>query len=86
MTISPQYRQYLRSDKWNARRRAALHRANYRCELCSRAKPLQVHHLTYERIFEERPEDLRAVCDRCHKRLHKIRPLWIRILRWLFLQ
>jgi hypothetical protein len=84
MAISTEYRQYLRSPEWDGRRRKALYRAGYRCEKCGKAKPLQVHHLTYERIFNERPGDLQAVCDRCHRRLHGMKPWWIRWLRLLW--
>jgi hypothetical protein len=78
MAITAEYQQYLHSPEWDARRRKALYQAGYRCELCKKAKPLQVHHLTYERIFNERASDLQAVCDRCHRRLHGVKPWWIR--------
>jgi 5-methylcytosine-specific restriction endonuclease McrA len=85
MTISAEYQYYLQSDQWKTKRRKILQRAGYRCELCRKAKPLQIHHLTYERIFNERMDDLQAVCDRCHRRLHGIKPWWIKLLRRLFL-
>lgn len=78
MRISIEYRNYLNSFEWDQRRRKALYLANYRCELCGKAKPLQVHHLTYERIFNERASDLQAVCDQCHRRLHGVKPWWLK--------
>ena len=42
-------------------------RAYYRCEVGNCGKPaLEVHHLTYERIYREELMDLLAVCQRCH--------------------
>ena len=68
--ITPEYKAYLKSPEWNDKRKKALFNAGYRCERCKKAKPLQVHHLTYERIFNERIEDLQALCFDCHKWVH----------------
>jgi 5-methylcytosine-specific restriction endonuclease McrA len=84
MATSAEYKQYLQSPQWQAKRRKILHRAGYRCELCRKAKPLQVHHLTYERKFRERLGDLQAVCDRCHRRIHGIKPWWVKGLKILW--
>lgn len=68
------YQQYLRTEGWRQRRRPALYRAKGRCEICSQPEylvgKLQVHHLTYERIGEELPSDLEALCDECHHMVH----------------
>jgi 5-methylcytosine-specific restriction endonuclease McrA len=86
MAISPEYQQYLQSSQWKNKRRKVLQRAGYKCEKCgANGSSLQIHHLTYERIFNERSSDLQAVCDRCHRRLHGIKPWWIRLLKKLFL-
>lgn len=66
-----QYRLYLRSEQWFEKREKVLLRARYVCELCKEREASQVHHLTYERVFDERLEDLQALCVRCHKRAHK---------------
>lgn len=73
MTITPEYQAYLYSDKWKMKRRKVLNRAKFRCERCKERQASQVHHLTYERIFEERLSDLQAVCVSCHMRIHSIR-------------
>ncbi|MGH2369964.1 MAG: hypothetical protein ACRDI2_17430 [Chloroflexota bacterium] len=31
----------------------------------------EVHHLTYERLGDELPEDLAALCAPCHRGAHK---------------
>ncbi len=85
MAITAEYKQYLeKSDQWQVLRHKILKRASYKCEICEKAKPLQVHHLTYDRIFHEQLDDLQAVCDRCHRRLHGLRPWWVRALGGLW--
>ena len=65
------HRKYLRSSAWKARRRAALTRAEQKCQDCGRGGPaLHVHHLTYKRWGREEPSDLRALCSKCHARRH----------------
>lgn len=68
------YAKYLKSDHWRQRRAQALHDAGYRCNDCGRhayeAGPLEVHHLTYARLFGELPEDLKVLCRACHGRRH----------------
>jgi hypothetical protein len=70
---SPEHRRYLRSPEWKARRMAAIVRAGFRCGDCGRvvfdARKLQAHHLTYERLGCERPEDIAIRCARCHRRI-----------------
>lgn len=65
------YLEYLESDEWRHTRRVILHRAESRCEQCSsRREPLHIHHLTYERRGHEHPDDLVALCARCHADIH----------------
>src|SRR5215207_11742500 len=61
-----EYRQYLRTEGWKQRRQVALDRAKGFCEDCGTRTNFEVHHRTYKRIGNERPEDLVAVCGRCH--------------------
>ena len=65
-----EYRQYLRSDGWKSRRQVALDRAGGFCEDCGVRSNFEVHHKTYKRKGNERPEDLVAVCRDCHKERH----------------
>jgi len=60
-------KEYYLSPEWEGKRLAALHRARYRCESCGNPNPpLQAHHLTYAHLYNERPEDLRVLCLKCH--------------------
>lgn len=40
------------------------------CERCGILPGVQLHHLTYERIGSERPEDLQLLCKACHEFIH----------------
>ena len=61
---------YLQSQHWYATREAAKRRANYSCEICGRKDNLQVHHKHYHSLWRETPEDLRCLCNECHKQQH----------------
>lgn len=67
-----EYDRYLNSGRWRANRQPALDRADGACEECGdHAKILHVHHLTYRRLFNELPEDLRVLCEDCHRLAHE---------------
>jgi len=64
---TPAYHRYLHTWPWRLRRWLRLLWAGHRCENCgNRAKPLQCHHRTYERLFHERISDLQILCIDCH--------------------
>lgn len=86
--ITAKYRTYLKSPQWDRRRLATLARAGYRCERCGAKAPLQAHHLTYKNIFNERPQDLKALCFPCHQWVHmtwwqKTGILIYRAIKWI---
>lgn len=69
-TRAYQYHSYLRSEKWMAKRTFILIRDNYLCQSCKLHPALDVHHLTYENIYDEPLEDLQALCRACHLKVH----------------
>lgn len=54
-----------------ATRKSVLTRAWGRCESCGRRAALDLHHLHYRSVGEEKPEDLRALCRECHDAAHR---------------
>ena len=66
MPYSQFYLSYLKSETWRKRRYAALERAGFRCELYPETDNLQVHHLSYERLGNEDPNDLLVICTGHH--------------------
>jgi hypothetical protein len=70
------YQDYVRSPEWRQLRKQVLIRANGRCERCGLlARPLTIHHLTYERFRNERPTDLQVICNPCHAIADDIRAI-----------
>jgi 5-methylcytosine-specific restriction endonuclease McrA len=65
------YETYLRSEKWQAKRRLVFQRCEGVCEGCRQAKATQVHHLTYEHLGNELLWELAAACRECHERVHE---------------
>lgn len=63
---------YLRSDAWRELRAKVLRRAAGICEGCLDAPAEQVHHLTYAHYGHELAYELRALCGRCHERVHEL--------------
>lgn len=72
-TIQTWYYGYLESNMWRRKRDFILKRNNYKCERCGSPAKF-VHHITYERIGYEKPEDLMAVCKSCHGKEHSENP------------
>jgi hypothetical protein len=68
VTLSPEYRAYLRSQAWQQTREKAFEHYGRRCAVCNTKWRLQVHHLTYERLGHEYMSDLRILCWRHHKK------------------
>lgn len=64
------YKSYLKSPRWKAKRKRVLARDGFKCVRCGNKYNLQVHHLTYKRIFKERLSDLITLCQSCHKKEH----------------
>lgn len=67
---SLEYQRYLKSAAWKARAAAARKRAGGKCERCGYRGTLDAHHVTYERLGNERPEDLCVLCRGCHNLMH----------------
>lgn len=65
-----EYQHYLTTQHWENVRSRKLGQAGYRCEKCNRGEPLEVHHLTYDRLGEELMDDLQVLCRICHSREH----------------
>lgn len=55
------------SDDWMRRRAQRLKIAGGKCEACGSNKKIEVHHLTYARIYNESVEDLMALCYYHHR-------------------
>lgn len=65
--LSPEYRAYLRSERWQELRLLVLLRDDHRCRQCGAIDRLEVHHLTYERLYHEALSDVVTLCRTCHR-------------------
>ena len=65
------YKKYLLSDEWKQLRLDLISIRGNKCEKCKKkTNRVQVHHLTYERLFNEQSEDLILLCGTCHQKAH----------------
>lgn len=64
------YSAYLLTPEWRRRRAKALERDGYLCQGCLEAVACEVHHITYERLFNELICDLVSLCHDCHQQCH----------------
>ena len=62
----PDYDRYIRSKTWQKKREQLLDHHGRACVLCGSTEHLHVHHLHYQTVGAERPEDVAVCCRRCH--------------------
>lgn len=70
--MNQEYQDYLDSEAWKFRRLKRISIAGGRCEACGSARKLHVHHLTYERIFNEEMADLLVLCEEHHAQAERL--------------
>lgn len=71
--LSLEYNQYINSPLWFVKRAQILKQRGNRCEECGTTQELQVHHLHYRTFRDERPQDLKVLCEPCHKLWHRMK-------------
>ena len=69
-----EYDGYINSPLWkdSIARLAALQADKYSCRMCNSSDRLEVHHISYDNLAHELPEDLATLCHDCHKYTHKM--------------
>lgn len=65
--MNQRYYDYLQSNQWAAIKAKRLYRSSYQCDVCGSKYRVQIHHLTYERIFSESLDDLICLCRDHHR-------------------
>lgn len=63
------YPDYLASSIWKERRNHLIEKKG-KCEICGKTKRLEVHHLSYENVGDEKERDLQVLCRSCHQKQH----------------
>lgn len=64
--------EYLKSDHWKTKRTEILLKRGQKCELCGAKSKLDIHHLTYKKLFAEPLSHMRVLCRTCHDAVHKL--------------
>ena len=70
------YKKYLDSPAWKMKRDKVIQRDGGLC-VCG-AQATQVHHKNYDNIGKEPLEELVALCEDCHNRVHHLREQHVR--------
>ena len=59
-------------EAYKALREQVLARDSWRCQNCGAAENLQVHHIqSRSKLGHDNPENLIALCAKCHEALHR---------------
>lgn len=73
-TYKERYIEYINGAEWLKKRKTVLENPYYgrsnECFLCRKDKHLQVHHLSYAHVFNERDDELIILCNKCHSETH----------------
>ena len=68
-----EYKEFLRSDYWKSFSKE-IREKHGRCQDCGKEHRLNVHHLTYDRLGQEKEEDVVVLCKWCHTLRHLKNP------------
>lgn len=69
-----EYNKYLKSPKWKEFRLLIIRLYDHSCQRCKNRfskRFLQIHHLHYGTLGNEKPEDVLLVCKPCHEKIHR---------------
>lgn len=66
-TMKELYNAYIKSIFWKEIKRKYK---KYKCEICGDFENLELHHISYNRLFCERESDLITLCRTCHQKEH----------------
>jgi 5-methylcytosine-specific restriction endonuclease McrA len=76
MNQSKEYKKYISSNEWYQIKIDCITNRGSKCEICLKSTIyLQLHHLTYVRLFNELPQDLQLLCATCHQKVHGLIPV-----------
>lgn len=65
------YHEYMQSPEWQKKRQKAFRFHGKRCSICGSTNSLDVHHVTYKRLYREPMTDLTILCRGCHGNHHE---------------
>ena len=68
------YKEYLKSAHWFNMRKSKIkwHGCKANCAVCGKeSSNVQLHHISYKHLGNERQSDLVVLCEECHEKVHK---------------
>lgn len=80
MVTGINYAEYLASDDWKRRRKELLRAHGWKCAACGIPRilalwwdreDLNIHHRRYDTLGSESPDDVEALCEKCHGAEHR---------------
>lgn len=77
-----EYRKYLNSDHWKKFRKHIYSKIKH-CEACESDTNLNIHHLNYTCLYNERKIDVIVLCRICHQSLHNSAKKGFSQKRWI---
>lgn len=66
------YHEYLQSSQWQETRDKLFEAKGKQCNRCKSLQNIQVHHKTYDRLGQEKLNDLEVLCSACHQKEHGV--------------
>ena len=67
------YKDYLKNSfYWHSFRQKCIRDTCQACNEYGNKRWMHLHHLTYERLGAELPEDVVTLCEFCHEQAHKL--------------
>lgn len=63
-------KKYMTSPEWQIKKDEIKELDGYQCRTCHCTENLEVHHITYENLFNEKDKDLATLCRSCHQEIH----------------
>lgn len=68
--MDKKYHEYLQSDEWKEKRKEIFEFIAKKCAKCKTTENIQLHHRSYENIYQESFSDVVPLCETCHKLFH----------------
>jgi hypothetical protein len=68
--LSTKYRRYIKSKKWREFKARIISARGRVCQECGKTTyEMHLHHLTYIRLGNELPSDVKLLCINCHEKI-----------------
>lgn len=64
------YKDYLKTEHWKLTKKSFLVTVKHNCMKCGIKEKLEVHHITYKDLGNEKNNQLSLLCRSCHQNTH----------------